>query len=69
MTIPNWLNGTFILSLLTLVGGGGMVCLKYFLKSRCTSIKCCCVECVRDVIPADNLNEVSLSGTTRTPSV
>ena len=67
MTIPDWLNGTFILSLLTLVGGGGMACLKYFLKSRCTSIKCCCVECVRDVIPADNLNEVSLSGTRQPP--
>ena len=67
MTLPDWLNGTFILSLLTLVGGGGMACLKYFLKSRCTSIKCCCVECVRDVIPADNLNDVSLSGTTQTP--
>ena len=69
MTIPNWLNGTFILSLLTLVGGGGMVCLKYFLKSRCTSIKCCCVECVRDVIPPESINEVSLSGTTRQPPV
>ena len=69
MTIPEWLNGTFILSLLTLVGGGGMACLKYFLKSRCTSIKCCCMECQRDVIPPDNLNEVSLSGTTRTPPV
>jgi len=49
MTIPEWMNGTFILSLLTLVGGGGMACLKYFLKSRCTSIKCCCISCQRDV--------------------
>ena len=69
MSIPSWFNGTFILSLITLVGGGATACLRYFLKSRCTSIKCCCVECVRDVIPSDNLNEVSLSGTTRNPPV
>ena len=69
MTIPEWLNGTFILSLITLVGGGATACLRYFLKSRCTSIKCCCISCQRDVIPSDNLNDVTLSGTTRTPSV
>lgn len=67
MSLPDWLNGTFILSLLTLVGGGGMACLKYFLKSRCTSIKCCCMECQRDVIPSENINEVSLSGTRQPP--
>jgi hypothetical protein len=69
MTLPDWFNGTFILSLITLVGGGATACLRYFLKSRCTSIKCCCIECNRDVLPADSLNEVSLSGTPRIPTV
>ena len=69
MTIPDWFNGTFILSLITLIGGGGMACLRYFLRSRCTTIKCCCIECQRDVLPSESLNEVSLSGTTRVPPV
>lgn len=30
------------------------------LKSRCSRIKCCCVECDRDVIPARDLNNVSV---------
>ena len=28
------------------------------LKSRCSRIKCCCIECDRDVIPASNLPDV-----------
>ena len=28
-------------------------CLVYMLKSRCTKIKCCGVECERDVIAID----------------
>ena len=28
------------------------------LKSRCSRIKCCCIECDRNVIPPDQLNNV-----------
>jgi hypothetical protein len=45
------LTESFILAVLGLVGGGGSACLVYFLKSRCKTIKCCCIECQRDVIP------------------
>jgi len=40
--------------LLTITGGGFgflgafLVCL---LKSRCTTIRCCCISCDRDVLP------------------
>ena len=56
----DWVNGTFILSLVTLLGGGGAYCLRYFLKSRCTRIKCGCIECIRDPITEDHLNEVQI---------
>jgi len=45
------LTESFILAVLGLVGGGGSACLVYFLKSRCKTIKCCCIECQREVIP------------------
>ena len=56
--IPTWYdpdfiqrNGTFILSVLGLFGAccGGLSA--YLLKSRCRNIKCCGMECERDVIP------------------
>ena len=56
----NWVNGTFILTLVGILGAGGAYCLTYFLKSRCTSIKCCCVECARDPIDEDHLNEIQI---------
>tara|TARA_R110000744_G_scaffold64750_1_gene133176 strand:+ start:467 stop:646 length:180 start_codon:yes stop_codon:yes gene_type:complete len=42
---------SFILAVLGLIGGAGSAFLIYFLKSRCKTIKCCCVECERDVLP------------------
>jgi len=30
--------------------------LTFIIKSRCRNIKCCCVECERDVINQANLN-------------
>ena len=50
MTLPLWLDDTFILSVIGLVGGGGAVILTYFLKSRCRTVSCCCVTCERDVL-------------------
>ena len=61
MTIPIWLDDTFILSLVGIVGGGGIYLLTFMLKSRCRVINCCCVSCERDVIPPADLNNVSIS--------
>lgn len=47
---PDWIDDTFILTMIGMLGGGGAACLAYFLRSRCRSIKCCCVSCERDVI-------------------
>ena len=46
-------NGAWLLSALALVGGGGTAMIAYMLKSRCTVIKCCCISCERDVLPAN----------------
>jgi len=61
MTSPVWLDDTFILSLVGLLGGGGLYLLSYFLKSRCRMISCCCLKCERDVIPPADLNSVVIT--------
>ena len=43
-------NGTWILSMVGVVGACMSGIFVYMLKSRCTKIKCCGVECDRDVI-------------------
>jgi len=50
---------SFILTLVGLIGGGLSALLVYFLKSRCKTIKCCCLECERDVLQnvQPNLND------------
>ena len=65
-------NGAWLLSVLGVVSAcvGGV--LTYFLKSRCSRIRCCGVECERDVldlerIPASQLH-VELARRT-TPAV
>ena len=50
MTLPVWLDDTFILSLLGLFGGGSAYLIRYFLVSRCRVIKCCCISCEREVV-------------------
>ena len=42
---------SFVLAVLGIFGAGGSALLIYFLKSRCKTIKCFCVECERDVLP------------------
>ena len=46
-------NGTWLLGMVGIVATcvGGMF--TYFLKSRCTSIKCLGQECIREVVPLD----------------
>lgn len=53
-------NGAWLISVL----GLSMTCvtatLVYFLKSRCTSIKCCGFECERDVLNLERVPEESM---------
>ncbi len=61
MTFPTWFNGSFIVVILTMLGACGAGILTFLLKSRCRTIKCCCVECERDVIPVNQLNTVEVT--------
>ncbi len=54
-------NDGFILTFAGMLGGGLSLCLVCILKSRCEYIKCCGVECRRNVIPASELRNVVVS--------
>jgi len=56
----NWIDGGFVLTLVGLIGAGSAYCLTYFLKSRCTRIKCGCIECLREPIAEDHLNDIQI---------
>lgn len=43
-------NGTWVLSVLAVLMSCLAAMLSFFLRSRCTMIKCCCFECERDVV-------------------
>jgi len=53
-------NGTFLLTLFGMVGGCAGSMMVYFLKSRCSEIKCCWggISCIRQPLPVDMI-EVS----------
>ena len=51
-------NSTFFLTLIGIIGGGCGILLTYFLKSRCTEIKCCGLFCKRQPI---ELNDIKLT--------
>lgn len=61
-------NSNFLLSTFGIIGMGIAGCLLFVLKSRCRTIKCGCIECERDVIPTEELNNITLSNT-RIPEV
>lgn len=43
-------NGAWLLSVMGIMGTCVSAMFVYFLKSRCRSIKCCGMECERDVL-------------------
>lgn len=45
----------FILAIIGIASGLCGAFLSFMLKSRCAKIKCCCVECERNVIDAKDL--------------
>ena len=46
-------NSAFFLSLAAMLGACFGVLLQYLRASRCRTIKCCGMECERDVLPPD----------------
>ena len=48
----DWLqkHSGFVITMVGVLGGGLGVLLSYFLKSRCTKIKCCGLSCDREPI-------------------
>jgi len=63
--LPNWLDDTFIISMVGLVGGGIGYLLMFCLKSRCTNIECCCMKCIRTPIPVTELNGIQIRNSGR----
>ena len=65
---PSWLekHETFVLTMVATVSATVTAILSYFLKSRCTKIKCFGLSCVRQPIPADPEN-VTCNVTTSDP--
>ena len=53
-------NGTWLLSFVAMLSACVSGTLVYFLKSRCTRIKCGCVSCEREPLSEGNINSVSL---------
>ena len=50
-------NSAFVLTLIGLVGAGFMC----ILKSRCSSINCCCISCQRSVLSEEAITELAHS--------
>ncbi len=55
-TLP--ISESFILTAFGIVTGFIGATLTFCLKSRCSEIRCCCVYCKRDVIPAAEINNI-----------
>ena len=47
---------SFILTIVGFLSAGGGMILNYFIRSRCTDIKCLCISCKRTPIELNNNN-------------
>ena len=52
------LNSGFIITFFGMFGACISGTLVYFLRSRCSHIKCCCIECTRQPISEENIASV-----------
>ena len=50
-------NGAWLLTVIGLVGGAGSALLLYFLKSRCKTIDCGCIHCVREPLKSSVVSD------------
>jgi hypothetical protein len=53
-------NGTWVLSVLAVMMSCIAAILGYFLRSRCTRIQCCGMECERQVLDLTQENDLSV---------
>ena len=60
LQLPGFLNGSFLLSAMGITFGFISGIFVYCLKSRCSSVECCCIKCIRTPIPVEQLNSITL---------
>jgi len=53
-------NGTWVLSFTAVLSACISGTFVYFLRSRCTTIRCGCIECIRQPLSEENLESVNL---------
>lgn len=56
-------NGTWVLSFTAVLSACISGTLVYFLRSRCTRIRCLCLECIRQPLSEDTLRNTNLNDT------
>jgi len=61
MTLPTWFDSGFLLTLFGMIGGCGSYLLIFFLKSRCHTVKCCCMTCERTPLEGRDVHQVSIA--------
>ena len=54
-------NSAFLLSSMTLCVGCIAMILKYMRVSRCQTVDCLCIKCIRDVVPSDVAMDVEIA--------
>ena len=54
-------NSAFVLTLIGLLGAGCSGLAMCILKSRCSTIKCCCISCERNVLSEQAITELAHS--------
>ena len=57
-------NSAFLITMTGIVIGAMGMCLTCILRSRCSKIKVCGIECDREVISEGNLGAVEVTGRT-----
>ena len=53
-------NGTWVLSFTAVLSACISGTFVYFLRSRCTRIRCGCIECIRQPLSEENLGSANL---------
>ena len=53
-------NGTWVLSFTAVLSACISGTFVYFLRSRCTKIRCGCIECIRQPLSEENLESANL---------
>lgn len=56
----DWIDASFVLTMTGMLSGCVTYLLIFFLKSRCTTIKCGCITCERAVLNGSDLHNVSV---------